>query len=41
MALVNKFLLHQPLNRQGKTYAREGELRSMSRRWRIGSAPVG
>ncbi|WLA86045.1 transposase [Bradyrhizobium elkanii] len=22
--LVNKFLLHQPLNRQSKTYAREG-----------------
>jgi transposase len=24
MVLVNKFLLHQPLNRQSKTYAREG-----------------
>jgi Transposase IS66 family len=24
MGLVNKFLLHQPLNRQSKTYAREG-----------------
>ena len=24
MALVNKFLLHQPLNRQSKTFAREG-----------------
>nr|WP_050400036.1 transposase [Bradyrhizobium embrapense] len=23
MVLVNKFLLHQPLNRQSKTYARE------------------
>jgi transposase len=24
MVLVNKFLLHQPLNRQSKTFAREG-----------------
>ncbi|MCK1684367.1 transposase [Bradyrhizobium sp. 145] len=24
MVLVNKFLLHQPLGRQSKTYAREG-----------------
>ena len=24
MVLVSKFLLHQPLNRQSKTYAREG-----------------
>ena len=24
MVLINKFLLHQPLNRQSKTYAREG-----------------
>jgi transposase len=24
MVLVNKFLLHQPLNRQSQTYAREG-----------------
>ncbi len=24
MVMVNKFLLHRPLNRQGKTYAREG-----------------
>lgn len=39
MVLVNKFLLHQPLNRQSKTYAREGIEIDVST-WRIGPAPA-
>jgi transposase len=38
MVLVNKFLLHQTLNRQSKTYARERIEIDVSTR--IGSAPA-
>ena len=42
MVLVNKFLLHQPLNRQSKTYAREGieiDVSTLGRRLRGGTRP--
>nr|WP_283805290.1 transposase [Bradyrhizobium japonicum] len=41
MVLVNEFLLHQPLNRQSKTYAREGiEIDASTLADRVGACVV-
>ena len=39
MILVAKFLLHQPLNRQSATFAREG-IEIDTSPWPTGSGPV-